>query len=407
MSRRRVAGIAIAVVVGLLLLIRLTLAVYPEPEKWTGLGEIEYDKPAGKEVEPAKTLWDWLDLLIVPLVLVIGGLLFSRAQRQAERESRKLRDETEHELALDRQRENALQMYLDKMTELLLEKDLRTTKKEQVRDVARSRTLTVLRGLDGGRKGSLLQFLMESGLIYEENAIVDLTRADLSGADLSGARLREAYLIEADLIGADLTGADLIRADLSEARLIEADLTGAVLSKARLSEADLIEARLSEADLTGADLIEADLTGADLIEADLRGADLRGARLRGADLREAYLSGAYLSGTDLRGVDLSGAYLRGAVLSRADLTDAKVEPDQLAQTRSLEGATMPDGTKYEERPPAEVEAEQVFLTTVEFAAAMDATPAKVRRMIRDGLVNAEKRSGRWYIPAEEAERIKQ
>jgi hypothetical protein len=30
-----------------------------------------------------KTLWDWLDLLIVPTVLAIGGYLFTQAERQA------------------------------------------------------------------------------------------------------------------------------------------------------------------------------------------------------------------------------------------------------------------------------------------------------------------------------------
>ena len=38
--------------------------------------------------------------------------------------------------------------------------------------VAQARTLTVLGRLDGSRKGSVLQFLYDSGLIYEEPTLL-------------------------------------------------------------------------------------------------------------------------------------------------------------------------------------------------------------------------------------------
>lgn len=43
-----------------------------------------------------------------------------------------------------------------------------------------------------------------------------------------------------------------------------------------------------------------------------------------------------------------GASLKGADLSSANLRGAKVTKEQLAEARSLEQATMPDGAKYEE-----------------------------------------------------------
>jgi uncharacterized protein YjbI with pentapeptide repeats len=46
--------------------------------------------------------------------------------------------------------------------------------------------------------------------------------------------------------------------------------------------------------------------------------------------------------TDLSGVKLSGTNLQGA-----DLTDANVTEEQLAICKSLEGATMPDGSKHD------------------------------------------------------------
>jgi uncharacterized protein YjbI with pentapeptide repeats len=50
---------------------------------------------------------------------------------------------------------------------------------------------------------------------------------------------------------------------------------------------------------------------------------------------------------NLNGANLSEANLRGADLIKALLRRAKVTPEQLAQTKSLKGATLPDGTKHE------------------------------------------------------------
>ena len=110
------------------------------------------------------------------------------------------------------------------------------------------------------------------------------------------------------------------------------NLRGANLRNAGLSGADLREANLSNADLSGADLSRAKLSRADLSEADLSRANLSGANLTRADL-----SGAHLGGADLYEANLSGA----------DLTTAFTSDEQLARARSLEGATLPDGTLHE------------------------------------------------------------
>jgi hypothetical protein len=100
-------------------------------------------------------------------------------------------------------------------------------------------------------------------------------------------------------------------------------------------------------------LVEADLVqrveGRDptiiLHSADLRKAYLFGANLFGANLRNADLSDA-----DLSEADLSEANLRNASLGDANLGEARgvtnEELDQQAET--LEGATMPNGQKYED-----------------------------------------------------------
>jgi uncharacterized protein YjbI with pentapeptide repeats len=274
--------------------------------QWTGFGPTEVKEG----VQPAKTLWDWLDLLIVPVVLAIGGYFLNSSQNRATQAAAERRTQDE-----------ALQAYLDNMSEMLIPSSEQPSLYDEplldsLRNVARARTLTVLPRLDDDHKGRVVQFLYESGLIAKGRPVVDLGGADLQRANLGQANLSEADLSEANLSGANLTEANLTRADLSGA-----DLFGANLVLANLSEADLSKADLSKADLR-ADLSGTNLDGTNLSWADLSWATLRGANpmvlanLTGANLTRADLSWATLSGADLSFADLSEADLSGADLSR-------------------------------------------------------------------------------------------
>ena len=253
-----------------------------------------------------KSLWNWLELLIVPIVLSLITVAFTWQQDARQQRIENQRAEAERELVVQRAQDEALQAYLDQMNNLLLEHNLRNSKEDSgVRTLARARTLTVLGRLDGDRKGSVVQFLYEAGLLTKGQVDVDL----------AGADLREVNLI----IGADLSGVDLSGPDLTRADLIGANLSDAYLYDAYLFRADLRFANLRRANLRVAHLFRADLRGADLSDAILSDADLRGADL-GADLSEANLSGA------------------------EGITNEELEQ----QAYSLEGATMPNGQKYED-----------------------------------------------------------
>src|SRR5215208_1186520 len=69
------------------------------------------------------SLWDWLDLLIVPVVLGIGGIWLQRAQRKRELAQEDRQRQRELEIAEQQAQDNALQAYLDQMSQLLIEKE--------------------------------------------------------------------------------------------------------------------------------------------------------------------------------------------------------------------------------------------------------------------------------------------
>jgi Pentapeptide repeats (8 copies) len=251
-------------------------------------------------------LLDLLKILAVPITIGAAVPLLNWLQK-------------ERELKVEQQRaqDEALQAYLDQMSQLITDKEQplhRAPPSDSLRTVARARTLTVLELLDASRKPNVVRFLAESILIQNVKGlpIISLRRASLRGADLIGANLRGADLVEADLEDTDLIGADLRSADLRMADLVRANMI----------RADLRSAKMGSADLAGADLSRAKLSQADLSQADLSQADLRDA--------------------DLSGADLGGAYLNDANLRRAIVTQ-----EQLERAKSLEGTVLPNGSTHE------------------------------------------------------------
>ncbi len=344
-----VAAVLTALLVVVIVLVVLSVLGYIFNWNWTGLGS--YIPPTkASNFQRGKTIWDWLQLLIIPAVLAVGGYLFNYTTSRNEQKASVLHNQTEREIASDHQREAALQAYIDKMSELLLHEKLRESEPhDEVRKIARIRTLTVLNLLDGKRKGSVLQFLKDSELINRGTTIINLF-----GANLSGAILSKAFLNGVDLVQVDLSGANLRQANLGyipsippeDQEYIEgADLSGANLSEANMSEAYLDQVNLRRANLTKANLSGADLDRADLRYADLTDADLSYAKLMSADLSYANLTGADLTNTELSlytewengfGADLSKSILKGVT----GITIKELEK----RAESLKGAIMPDGS---------------------------------------------------------------
>jgi Pentapeptide repeats (8 copies) len=268
-----------------------------------------------------KTVWDWLQLLIVPLILVVGGYLLNSQQTTRQLATEESRAENQLEAEEERAQQEALQQYNNEMRSLIFEEGLLDSQEgDPVRELARARTLGVLDNLDPDRKRIIVLFLRETSLLSS----YDDTIVDLSGADLTEAYLRDARLVNTSLgVHEFLTPHDE-----------RTDLSGANLSGAILLGANLKGAILEGADLSGA------LVGS--TDPDLpwhpENADLEGANLEGADLSGAELVGLDLTQTDLAGVDFSGANLSEATVNEEELEE---------QASSLEGATMPDGTVHD------------------------------------------------------------
>ncbi len=352
------------------------------PDKKPGWGRRQFKN---------KTLWEGIQLflqvvgalaVVLTLISLLNNVQQFKVQQKNENDRAIQQQRDEQARTTDQQQQTTLETYLDRMSDLLFVQHLDTSVRgDEVRQVARARTLAAVQNLNPARKKILLLFLYTSRLIQApakfdvmDNPIIDLEQTDFSHVDLAGTDLRGVDLSGVTLLGANLNDAKLSEADLSEANLAEVNLSRADLSRthlrsAHLNDADLSDADLSDADLLGTDLIGAKLdktifnlayynakkivvndsagfpllqvpptkwpqgfdpqghvvneqdtlSGTTLIGHLLIDANLSGADLSDAELSEVNLAEANLSRADLSFADLNGAYLSGARLSSARL----------------------------------------------------------------------------------------
>ncbi|MCB9418801.1 MAG: pentapeptide repeat-containing protein [Ardenticatenaceae bacterium] len=290
---------------------------------WAPIGVVKYSyKTDGtlEGVKDIKTLWDWLDLFIIPVLIAVGIWWITRLDEKAkwhqekqDEINRKLREDqfrteqqTKHdlekELSIDTQRQVNLESYFDRITNLILEWGLLDSSDESaVRTIARAITLATFRGLDGHRKGRLVRFLAEAKLISGPQP-----KIILSGADMRQINLQKANFNNINLTRANLSNSMLNQINLNKAHLIRCKLTGATISHANLRQA-----KLDRANLNSSNLVETNLSDASLIKVSFKDADLRKAILTTAKVNGANFTNADLRGTDLQYTNLDGVKLFG------------------------------------------------------------------------------------------------
>jgi uncharacterized protein YjbI with pentapeptide repeats len=344
------------------------------------------------ELQPGKTLWDWLQLLLVPVVLAIVAFAFNAGQASMNLQ-----------LQEQNQQEQVVNNYLNQMSNLLLQYHLHDSKLgDPIRAIAQAYTLTALDRLDSEHKNLIILFLYRADLLKyhyyknketecgdpkvlkkqfpDESPIITLSQGhiegvtindlglsciDLHNMNLEGSNFSTSVLDRADLGLSFATNADFSHTSMKAANLYYLDLSNANLQGALLQYANMKGICLSHARLDGADLQHADLrvyphkgnytilfcgqrynATLTLTPANLSDAVLTQANLTDANLTQANLTDANLTQANLTDANLTQANLTGADLTQANLSHAKVSSAQLAEAMSLAGAIMPNGSKH-------------------------------------------------------------
>jgi uncharacterized protein YjbI with pentapeptide repeats len=234
------------------------LAFSPEPPLWTGFGKSVKDP----NIEPAKTLFDWLELLIIPSSLGLLGWLYQEAEKSKVQK-------TEEERA----RNKTLSSFFNTITDLLKDHNLANNPTVQVKALARTRINMTLAQLDGARKGQVLQFLYESNLIDKSPGL------KLLGANFNNAILDHIVLGASEIRGANFVNASFKNANLNEIIMNSSNFEKANLSGSLVENADFSYTNLKNSKWKNMDLTTVEFEGANLTNANLRGSLIKKSQL--------------------------------------------------------------------------------------------------------------------------------
>jgi len=213
-----------------------------------------------------KSFWDWLQLLIVPLMLAFGAFYLNYASETRDKQ-----------IAEEGKQQELLKDYFSKMQTLILaEKTLPKSNNKptgspsldqnqpklspESQAIARALTLAVLDELDGKRKGKVITYLADSKLITanikdkDPKPVIDLKNANLKEIEIDNLDMN-GQLIDKDTIqGVIIRGADMTNANLEKVYLTYSDLTGSDLSNATLTTVDLTGAKMESVKLIKTDI---------------------------------------------------------------------------------------------------------------------------------------------------------
>ncbi len=199
-----------------------------------------------------KSFWDWLQLLIVPLMLALGAFYLNSAA-----------DFRDSQIAQERKQQEILTDYFSKMQGLIVE----TKKSKQTpgskesnseerlllefRPTAKALTLSVLEQLDGKRKGKVITYLAESQLITaDNNEPSPQPEIELDGANLKGMVLND---VDQVVKNGNKLRVIIKKSDMTDSRFeriglfANSDLTGSNFSNSILTSVDFTNANMPQA----------------------------------------------------------------------------------------------------------------------------------------------------------------
>ena len=163
---------------------------------------------AGSAGFRGKTLWDWLQLLIVPAILIGVTFAWSATQTRSDNKREDRRIAADRAAAEEARQDATLQAYLDQMSGLMLDKKLLTSTGQRGQGGRAYRHPHRASPLGRRAKGRGRTLLARGPAPGREARRRRSPIVELEGADLRGADLRGADLTGADLVGVDLTGAE-------------------------------------------------------------------------------------------------------------------------------------------------------------------------------------------------------
>ncbi len=317
----------------LVILVLIYLIWQGYKQAWTGFNTT----PEYTGYSAGKYLWDWLEILIVPLALTLIGIYFNARQKKAEIESTIEAENKKRAENKIKGQENELSQYFDKMNGLMLRDGLsKESASPEVKSIARSITVEVLRKLDIEHIPTVIKYLYENRLIDKENTKVDLSgirfdkidlsKRNFSGINLSGVIIYVSNFSQTDFSNSNLSGARLSQCNLRDSKFSGADITATSFQSSILTRADFRNTQGPRADFSYTEMFETIFVNANLPNSEYFQASIIQTIFKDANLYRAMLVQTVILDSFMNGANLEGATISAYISGSAPLKDNWTPP---------------------------------------------------------------------------------
>ncbi|MEM1279292.1 MAG: pentapeptide repeat-containing protein [Cyanobacteria bacterium P01_H01_bin.152] len=320
--------------------------------------------------EPGKLLWEWFELLLVPLILVGVGYFLQRTQLKSS-----LRDK----------QEEALQDFFDRISSLLVEKQLLSLAPKIIENdtygieyeakqdelfrrqndldvslkIIQARTLSILRKFKDNPelKESVLLFLIETGILGELKISLreaELSRTNLSNLDLSGIDFERANFAGSVFSKTNFKGANLSSANFSNSEFYRTNFEGVNLSGSRFHRSNFFVTEFKDATakswLAGNDfwdfLISPSESKSNALDVDFSRSNFHLVNFGDCKLGACIFSGCRFTEVSLRNSDFSGSLFHNADLRKTTFYSVNVSHSEFFRA-NLKGSKIIKSDLYD------------------------------------------------------------
>lgn len=313
---------------------------------YLGFSKFSYKLDDNEFFIPAKTLWDWLELLIIPIALVLGGYFLNRSEKRLEIKLAEEKAKTDRKIAEVRNQEIILGEYFDRMSDLLIEKQIHGSESDSVvRDVARTRTLSVLRRIYPDRKAIVLKFLYESELIIkkqEREPLITLKDADLQGLelekteffdiDLSGANLFLAKFKDVRFINSNLNDIDFSNSSVEFCFFNNVELMNSVFDFIKLNNVSFDKCNFNGFSSKAMEIINSSIINSDLSNAEIKSAEIKSVEFKNNEIVNTDCENNMFEEVQLEKLDFKLSNLSNTIFKNCDLREVNLKEVRLVKS---------------------------------------------------------------------------
>lgn len=385
---------------------------------WTFIGIGKYEVPnknpnATEPIfyRPAKTLWNLLEVLIIPVFVAVAIWYLDRQDNQRKEKIADNERKQRTILAQNERMQAVLTDFIEKVSDLILVYEQSNPRnRKHVRNIIHARVIDAAKELDENRKAQVFEFLHTLGRLtplksgprlhnvlaneedhqssendynfqipqkpdgnYQRFPDSILDRVDFSKIrlkdirsepiDISGVRMQDAVVENADFSNCILRGVRFDRAQFDNIQLIDSILDFSYWQQSKIKKSKFTNAKLNEVDFTEAEFIETNLQSAKVkgikgektkwIQIILKDAVLEGGRFTDATFKETVFDNAKITKIDMERADLRGCSMTDAIFSGTKLKGAKLQGADLRRAEfircTLHGAEIDEDTNFGDR----------------------------------------------------------